>query len=44
MKEPEINQRREKQYKDAIQPIYDRAGKACAVKSQKHLREFEESQ
>ena len=36
-----IEKKRHEAYMTVLVPIYDQAGKACSVKSQKHLREFE---
>ncbi len=36
-----IEKKRHEVYMTVLVPIYDRAGKACRVNSQKHLREFE---
>lgn len=36
-----IEKTRHEAYMTVLVPIYERAGKACSVKGQKHLREFE---
>ena len=36
-----IEAERHEAYMAALTPIYDRAGRACKVKGQRHLRDFE---
>jgi hypothetical protein len=41
-KERSVNEEKQKRDLKVIKPIYDRAGRACATKGQKHLGAFEE--
>ena len=36
-----IETKRHEAYMAVLNPIYDRAGRACKVKGQRHLRDFE---
>jgi hypothetical protein len=42
-KERGVNEEKQKRDLKVIKPIYDRAGRACAIKSQTHLQKFEVS-
>jgi len=42
-KERSVNEERNKKDLEVIRSIYDRAGRACAIKGQTHLQKFEVS-
>jgi hypothetical protein len=40
-KDSKTNKARQERYMNVLQPIFERAGRACATKGQTHLQKFE---